>query len=70
MPEPTTTLKRFTVSLDADDYEALCTLAHEQRPPISLQYTVRLAIRRLLDECESHTITLVPTSPPARQNNR
>lgn len=69
MPDPTT-LKRFTVSLDAGDYEALCALAQAQRPPLSLQYTVRLAIRRFLDEYEGRAITLTAANPPARGSRR
>lgn len=69
MPDPTT-LKRFTVSLDAEDYEALCALAQAQRPPLSLQYTVRLAIRRFLDENEGRTITLTAVNPPAKRSRR
>ena len=65
MPNPRT-LKRFTVSLDAYDYEALCSLAQAQRPALSLQYTVRLAVRRFLDEHEGRTITLVANSPAKR----
>ena len=45
-------LKRFTVSLDVEDYEALRKLAEAQRPPLPLQYVVRLAIRRFLDQPE------------------
>jgi hypothetical protein len=63
-------LKRFTISLDAGDYEALCALAQAQRPPLSLRYTVRLAIRRFLDEHEGRAITLVPTSQLARRIKR
>lgn len=44
--------KRFTISLDASDYDALRRLAEAQRPPLPLQYMVRLAIRRLLDQPE------------------
>jgi hypothetical protein len=69
MPDPTT-LKRFTVSLDAHDYEALCALAQAQRPPLSLQYTVRLAIRRFLDEYEGRAITLSPADAPAKRSER
>ena len=60
-------LKRFTVSLDVQDYEALCALAQAQRPPFSLQYTVRLAIRRFLDEYEGRAITLAPANAPAKR---
>ena len=68
MPEPT--FKRFTVSLDTGDYDALCALAQAQRPPLSLQYTVRLAIRRFLDEHEGRAITLAPASQAVRRGKR
>lgn len=45
--------KRFTISLDAGDYEALRKLAESQRPPLPLQYVVRLAVRRFLDQPEA-----------------
>ena len=45
--------KRFTISLDAEDYEALRKLAAAQRPPLPLQYVVRLAVRRFLDQPEA-----------------
>lgn len=45
--------KRFTISLDAGDYEALCKLAESQRPSLPLQYVVRLAVRRFLDQPEA-----------------
>lgn len=41
--------KRFTVSLDVGDYEALRKLAESQRP-LLLQYVVRLTGRRFLDQ--------------------
>jgi hypothetical protein len=40
--------KRFTVSLDAADYERLRALAAEHRPPLSLQYVVNYAIQEFL----------------------
>lgn len=45
--------KRFTISLDVDDYDALRKLAEAQRPPLPLQYVVRLAVRRFLDQPEA-----------------
>lgn len=42
--------KRFTISLDAGDYDALRKLAEAQRPPLPLQYVVRLAVRRFLEQ--------------------
>lgn len=56
--------KRFTISLDAEDYEALRKLAEAQRPPLPLQYVVRLAVRRFLDQPEG------PLVKPARETSR
>lgn len=42
--------KRFTVSLDAADHQALLELGEAQRPPLTLQYLVRLAVKNLLEE--------------------
>ena len=52
MPRPKPP-KRFTISLDTVDYEALRKLAQAQRPPLPLQYVVRLAVRRFLDQPEA-----------------
>lgn len=42
--------KRFTVTLDEADYVALRELGESQKPPLNLQYLVRLAIRNLLEQ--------------------
>jgi hypothetical protein len=42
--------RRFTVSLDERDYKALRKLGESQKPPLNLQYLVRLAVRNLLDQ--------------------
>ena len=44
-----TTVKRFTVALDEADYAALRELGERQKPPLNLQYMMRLAFRDLLD---------------------
>ena len=41
--------KRFSVSLDHVDYDALQKLGAAQRPPLKQQYLVELAIKDLLD---------------------
>lgn len=41
--------KRFTVSLDSEDYEALRALADGHRPPLTLQYVVSVAVKNLLE---------------------
>lgn len=45
-------VRRFTVSLDPREYEQLNQLARGHRPPLSLQYVVRYAIRLLLDRAD------------------
>lgn len=41
--------KRFTVSLDAADYDALRAIADDHRPPLKLQYVVSVAVKNLLE---------------------
>ncbi|WP_136625086.1 hypothetical protein [Aureimonas flava] len=41
--------KRFTVSLDNNDYEALRAIADSHQPPLKLQYVVNVAIKNLLE---------------------
>ncbi|MGF7173179.1 hypothetical protein FHS63_000926 [Azospirillum doebereinerae] len=49
--------KRFTVSLDPRDYEALRTLAEGHRPPLTLQYVVKVAVQDLLERHASKQLT-------------
>lgn len=51
--------KRFTVSRDFRDYEALRPLAEGHRPPLTMQYVMKLAVQDLL---ERHT-SKHPTFP-------
>lgn len=41
--------KRFTVSLDKADYDAIKALGEAQKPPLKLQYMISVAVSRLLD---------------------
>ena len=41
--------KRFTVSVDQGDYDALVALGQSANPPLNLQYLVRLSVRNLLE---------------------
>lgn len=43
-------VKRFTVSLEPAAYAELRRIAGSHRPPLSLQYVVRYALQRFLDE--------------------
>lgn len=47
--------KRFTVTVEADDYRRLKALAETHRPRLSLQYVVNFAIQRLLQQTENRT---------------
>ena len=50
--------KRFSVTLDQKDYDALLALGAAQRPPLKLQYMVELAIKNLLDQHASKQLSL------------
>lgn len=49
--------KRFTVSVDQADYEALQELGRTATPPVNLQYLMRLAVRNLLDQHAAKQLT-------------
>lgn len=53
-----TAKRRFTVSLEERDYQALRSLGEAQRPPLKLQYMVELAIRNLLDQHANDQLAL------------
>lgn len=41
--------KRFSVSLDMEDYKALKRMADAQKPPLSLQYLISYALNEFID---------------------
>jgi hypothetical protein len=41
--------KRFTVSLDNEDYASLRAIADGHRPPLKLQYVVNVALKNLIE---------------------
>lgn len=49
--------KRFTVSVDQADYNALQALSAAVSPPVNLQYLMRLAVRNLLDQHAARQLT-------------
>jgi hypothetical protein len=57
MPK-TTKAKRFTVSLEPTEHDALRQIADSHRPPLSLQYVVRYAMQRFLDESKEKQLQL------------
>ena len=53
-----TEMRRFTISLELPAHEELKKLAASHRPPLSLQYVVRYALLRFLDDNRSQQLTL------------
>ncbi len=49
--------KRFTVSVDQIDYDALVALGQSVNPPLNLQYIVRLAVRNLLEQSSAQQLS-------------
>lgn len=49
--------KRFTVSIDENDYDALQELGRSVSPPVNLQYLLRLAVRNLLEQHEAKQLS-------------
>ena len=49
--------KRFTVSLDHADYDALRTIADSHKPPLKLQYVIGVAVSQLLDRHAAKQLT-------------
>lgn len=43
-------MRRFTVSIEDSAYTELKRIAESQRPPLSLQFAVRFALQRFIDE--------------------
>jgi hypothetical protein len=50
--------KRFSISLDARDYNELLALAAQHKPALTLQYVVNFAIQRLLRDARDPQLTL------------
>lgn len=50
--------KRFSVTLEEADYEALRALAEGHRPALSLQYVVNVAVKDLLEKHAARQLTL------------
>lgn len=53
-----TKMKRFSVSINPDEYAELRRIADKHRPPLSLQYVVRYALQKLLDEHRENQLKL------------
>lgn len=64
------TKKRLTVSLEEEDYERLRTLAEGHRPPLSLGYVVRYAVRLLLERNQDPQLSLELGDPLTEEEDR
>lgn len=53
-----TEMHRFTISLEASAHEELKQIAASHRPPLPLQYVVRYALLRFLDENRGQQLKL------------
>ena len=62
--------KRFTVTLDKEDYDRLSKLADDHRPKLTLQYVVQYAVQLLLDTAESNQDALRSMADPRRGRER
>lgn len=51
-------IKRFTVSIDEAEYLELQRIAQAHRPRLSLQYVVRYALQKFLDENKGKQLSL------------
>ena len=58
--------KRYSVSLELDDYERIKKLAVGQKPKLSIQYLTEYAIRLLLERAEDPQFHLELRDPLSR----
>ena len=60
------TTKRFSVTLDILDYEALVALGEKHKPPLKLQYLVSFAVQQLLRDARDPQLVIKMGDPLAR----
>jgi len=63
MASKRTKSKRFTVSLDEQDYKRLVKIANAHRPPFTLQYVVNWGIQGILDRADDPQLMLELGNP-------
>jgi len=63
-------MKRFTISVEQDDYKRLKALAQSAKPRLSLQYVVNFAIQEFLHRAEDPQLDLSLGNPIHRQGSR
>lgn len=57
------TRKRFTVSVEVRDYEALLAVGQGHKPPLPLQYVINFALQRFLREVKDSQLLLELGNP-------
>ena len=55
--------KRFSITLEAEDYERLRSLAYDHRPRLPMQYVAQYAIRQFLEGTEDPQLALELRDP-------
>jgi hypothetical protein len=61
--------KRFSVTLDLGDYEALVALGEKHKPSLRLQYLVNFSVQRLLNDARDPQLLLTLGDPIARNRH-
>ena len=62
--------RRFSVSLEEDDYERVRALAKDHKPPLSINYVVEYAVRQFLDKAEDPQLALRLRDPLSDEGDR
>jgi len=60
-------MRRFTVSLEEEEYDRLKEIADRHRPRLSLQYVVQYAIQHLLRDAQDPRLVLRLGDPLRRE---
>jgi len=63
-------MKRFTISVEQEDYKRLKLLAQSAKPRLSLQYVVNFDIQEFLHRAEDPQLSLSLGNPIDRQSRR
>ena len=63
-------MKRFSISVDEQDYRRLKALAQSRKPKLSLQYVVNFAIQELLRRADDPQLRLSLGDPLESRNRR
>lgn len=55
--------RRFSITLDEEDYERLRSLAYDHKPRLTMQYVAQYAIRQLLEKTADPQLALELRDP-------